>query len=730
MSQGGLIAVTDAIIPSDVPTSFPTNSGTAVPSSNVLNVLGAGAATTSGSGNTITITVATGGGLTLGAFGSTPNADGLSLTSGVLNMQPASGSEPGGVSTTTQTFAGAKTFGTSVSSPEYLVTGSGSGTISILPQAAAGTYNFNLPITAGTSGYFLTSAGGASSPMTWTSISGSGAITTITGNSGGAESPSSGNFTFSGGTTGLTFAGTAATETLTGTLVLANGGTSASLTASNGGIFYSTASAGAILSGTATALQMLQSGSSTAPAWSTSTWPATTTVNQLLYSSSSNVVGGITASANGVLISSNSNVPSWLANSGTAGWVLTANSGAPPSWQAPASTSISLTGDTGGALTGAAFTIKAGTSSQTSGSSVSIAGSGTTLTLNVSDSNNNTIIGEAAGNATLSGTYNTSLGNSSLTSLTSGIGNTCIGRDSGYFITSGSYNSLLGYDTQQASAFTGSYNVGVGYQASISYAAAESSNILLNNPGTASESNALHIGNGTGTGNQQLSSAFISGINGVTVSNTKIVTINSFTDQLGVVTTVPIANGGTNAASFTQSNGIVAYNGTSLVNYAGPQLSSAGIMTNTAQPAFLAYLATTTETVTGDGTAFTVILDTKSFDDGSNYNLATGVFTAPVTGKYLFNIVMAIVVGATVPTAVIITLVTTSHTYNIIGSNSVVIDPTTNTNATRSATLIVPMTAADTCSLVYQINGNAKTSKLAGENSATLATYFSGYLVC
>lgn len=50
----------------------------------------------------------------------------------------------------------------------YLLNGSSSGQISILAQAAAGTFNFNLPITAGTSGYVLTSAGGVASPMTWT----------------------------------------------------------------------------------------------------------------------------------------------------------------------------------------------------------------------------------------------------------------------------------------------------------------------------------------------------------------------------------------------------------------------------------------------------------------------------------------------------------------------------------------------------------------------------------
>lgn len=91
---------------------------------------------------------------------------------------------------------------------------------------------------------------------------------------------------------------------------LANGGTGASLVASNGGIFYSNATTGAILSGTATANQVLLSGSSTTPAWSTATYPATTSVSQILYSSSDNVIGGITTGNNGTLITSAGGVPS------------------------------------------------------------------------------------------------------------------------------------------------------------------------------------------------------------------------------------------------------------------------------------------------------------------------------------------------------------------------------------------------------------------------------------
>lgn len=92
---------------------------------------------------------------------------------------------------------------------------------------------------------------------------------------------------------------------------LAAGGLgTAGLTANVGGIFYSTASAAAILVGTATARQMLQSGASAAPAWSTATWPATTTINQLLFSSAANTIAGLATANSGVLSTSSAGVPS------------------------------------------------------------------------------------------------------------------------------------------------------------------------------------------------------------------------------------------------------------------------------------------------------------------------------------------------------------------------------------------------------------------------------------
>lgn len=60
------------------------------------------------------------------------------------------------------------------------IAGSTSGVVSINPQAAAGTYNFNLPITSGSSGDLLTSAGGGATAMTWTGSTGTGNLVRAT----------------------------------------------------------------------------------------------------------------------------------------------------------------------------------------------------------------------------------------------------------------------------------------------------------------------------------------------------------------------------------------------------------------------------------------------------------------------------------------------------------------------------------------------------------------------
>lgn len=112
-------------------------------------------------------------------------------------------------------------------------------------------------------------------------------------------------------------------QSITGLLSLAGGGLNANNTAVNGGIAYGTASA-INLSAAGGLGQLLRSAGAAAPTWTAETFPASTTINQILYSSAANVVSGLATANEGALVTSSTGVPS-ITSGSTANRLLRTN---------------------------------------------------------------------------------------------------------------------------------------------------------------------------------------------------------------------------------------------------------------------------------------------------------------------------------------------------------------------------------------------------------------------
>jgi hypothetical protein len=148
----------------------------------------------------------------------------------------------------------------------------------------------------------------------------------------------------------------------------------------------------------------------------------------------------------------------------------------------------------------------------------------------------NTWLGENAGNLTLTdGTANnnTGIGYIALNSLTTGTLNTAIGAEALSSLTSGDSNFAGGAACLEF-LLTGSNNTCIGVNTGSNYVGAETENILIANPGVASETNTIRIGvEGTQT------AAYMAGIYDEPIGTPNGVVYVDSTGKLGTGSPVP-----------------------------------------------------------------------------------------------------------------------------------------------------------------------------------------------
>ena len=144
-----------------------------------------------------------------------------------------------------------------------------------------------------------------------------------------------------------------------------------------------------------------------------------------------------------------------------------------------------------------------------------------------------------------------------------------------------------------------------------------------------------------------------------------------------------------------------------------------GHVTQPLQSAFLVFSTDSNDFPLNDTRLMT--LDTEVFDQ--NGDVASNVFTAPVTGRYNLSLSLYFTAIASDSNYLEVYLTTSNRTYYFI------IDPGTfdQTGAyhTITASVLADMDASDTASVSYRQSSGSSGTDFDGNNS-----FFSGYLAC
>jgi len=146
-------------------------------------------------------------------------------------------------------------------------------------------------------------------------------------------------------------------------------------------------------------------------------------------------------------------------------------------------------------------------------------------------------------------------------------------------------------------------------------------------------------------------------------------------------------------------------------------------------PAFSAYLSATQSNVTGSS-SYTIPFNTELYDIGSNFNTSTGIFTAPVDGKYMLSTSVNYKIDVTGGTQVANRIFTSNRNYDsffLPSSNRSVGYYGVSSQVDIIMTIIADMDASDTAYILFTSDGGSDVDDIIGGSAG--ASFFMGYLL-
>ncbi len=429
----------------------------------------------------------------------------------------------------------------------------------------------------------------------------------------------------------------------------------------------------------------------------TSTYPNTNAVSTLLYASAANVLSALSTANNGLLVTSATGVPSVLAGPGATGRVLQSNAAAAPSFSTASFPSTATGTGTILRADGTNWVATTSTYPNTNAVSTLLYASSANVMAALATANNGLLVtGNTGIPSVLAGPGATGRilqSNSALAPSFSTATYPSVGTSTGSFLRADGTNWVASTATIPTTFAQGDLILASTANTLTALTKDTGSTRYLSNTGTNNNASWAQI-------------ALTTGITGI----------------------LPIANGGTNASSMATSLGIVKYDGTRLVTSSTATLDASNRYVNTSQPSFLVSVHTSSlSNVTGDGTEYTVLFNNSNYDQGSGYNSGTGIYTCPVTGKYLFTAALSLEGVLAAHTSSVIRIQVGGTPFIFIQNAFTSATPTGET--TVRATQIMNCSANDQVTVRLTVSNGTKVVDIKAESSGEYST-FSGCLLC